>query len=92
MSVLEHRTIHVQGHVQGVFFRQSTGQQARRLALTGTVRNNPDGSVTIEAEGLADALNQLEAWCHQGPPAARVSQVAVQPGPVRGYHEFEVVR
>jgi acylphosphatase len=89
---IEHRTIHVHGRVQGVFYRQSTRTEARRLGLSGTVRNNPDGTVTIEAEGPADALNALEAWCHQGPPAAKVSNVEVQPGPVQGYQEFEVKR
>lgn len=88
----EHRTIHVQGHVQGVFYRQSTRHEARRLGLTGTVRNNPDGTVTIEAEGTPEALSALEAWCRQGPPIARVEKVEAWPGPVQGYQEFEVVR
>lgn len=89
---VEHRTIHVHGRVQGVFFRQSTKQQAHTLALTGTVRNNPDDTVTIEAEGPAEALNQLETWCHHGPPAARVDRVEVTPGTVQGYTDFRVER
>lgn len=92
MSANEHRTIRVHGHVQGVFFRQSTHEQAQRLGLTGTVRNNPDDTVTIEAEGPTEALNQLEAWCHQGPAAARVSKVEAQAGAVQGYQTFEVLR
>lgn len=88
----EHRTFHIQGHVQGVFYRQSTRTEARRLGLAGTVRNNPDGSVTVEAEGTPEALNALESWCRQGPPAARVASVEVQSGPVQGYREFEVTR
>ncbi|RSK35956.1 acylphosphatase [Hymenobacter metallilatus] len=88
----EHRTIHVYGRVQGVFFRQSTQQQAHRLGLTGTVRNNPDGSVTIQAEGPAEALNRLEAWCQQGPPAANVTRVTPVPGPVEGYTGFQIER
>lgn len=82
--------MHVQGRVQGVFFRQSTQHEARRLGLTGTVRNNPDGTVTIEAEGPAAALDALEAWCHTGPPAARVDQVAATPGKVQGHQKFSV--
>ena len=57
----EHRTFTVHGRVQGVFFRQNTRQQAQQLHLTGYARNNPDGTVTIEAEGPAEALNALES-------------------------------
>lgn len=89
---IEHRTIHVHGRVQGVFFRQSTQQEARRLGLTGTVRNNPNDTVTIEAEGPAEALQQLERWCHHGPPAARVDKVEVTEREVRGYADFRVER
>ncbi|NVO30802.1 acylphosphatase [Hymenobacter lapidiphilus] len=87
----EHRTFLVIGRVQGVFFRQSTRQQARQLGLTGYARNNPDGTVTIEAEGAAHALAALESWCrHGGPPAARVDGVDVTAGEVQGYAQFEV--
>lgn len=89
---IEHRSIRVRGQVQGVFYRQSTRSEARRLGLTGTVRNNPDGSVSIEAEGPPEALDALAAWCRQGPPAARVTDVAVTPGAVQGYATFEVHR
>ncbi|QJX47462.1 acylphosphatase [Hymenobacter taeanensis] len=89
---IEHRTIHVHGRVQGVFYRQSTRAEARRLGLTGTVCNNPDGTVTIEAEGPAAALDALAAWCQQGPPAAKVEKIEAQPGLVRGYEAFEVKR
>ena len=92
MTPIEHRTIHVRGRVQGVFFRQSTKQQARHLGLNGTVRNNPDDTVTIEAEGPTEALRQLEAWCHHGPPAARVDRVEVTSGEVQGFQTFEVIR
>lgn len=88
----EHRIMHVRGRVQGVFFRQSTRQEARRLGLTGTVRNNPDGTVTIEAEGPAEVLDQLAAWCHHGPPAARVDEVTVTEGEMRDYADFRVER
>ena len=91
-SFSEHRTFHIHGRVQGVFFRQSTRTEAQRLGLTGYARNNPDGTVTIEAEGSTEALDELEAWCHQGPAAARVDKVAVETGEVQGYQTFEVRR
>jgi acylphosphatase len=92
MPLPEHRTLHVHGRVQSVFYRQSTVHQAQQLGLRGYARNNPDGTVTIEAEGPSDALDALQAWCHQGPPAARVDQVDVTPGQVQGYTEFRVER
>ena len=89
---IEHRTYQVHGRVQGVFYRQSTRTEAERLGLTGFARNNPDGTVTIEAEGPTEALDDLEAWCHQGPPAAQVDAVDATPGKVQGYTVFEVRR
>lgn len=88
----EHRIFQVTGRVQGVFFRQSTRAEAQRLGLTGYARNNADGSVSIEAEGPAEALDALAAWCQQGPPAARVDRVEVSRGAVQGYDSFQVRR
>ncbi len=67
----------IYGRVQGVFYRQSTMEAARRLGLTGWVRNLPDGSVETVAEGPAGAVRDLINWCHQGPPAADVVSVDV---------------
>jgi acylphosphatase len=66
-------TIH--GRVQGVFFRQHTRQEAQRLGLTGWVKNEWDGAVSVVAVGAEDILKQFEAYLHQGPPAAQVDQV-----------------
>ena len=65
----------VTGRVQGVFYRQSTLQEAQRLGLRGWVANLPDGSVEIEAEGDEAAVADLVAWAKVGPPAARVEHV-----------------
>jgi acylphosphatase len=67
----------VQGRVQGVGFRYHTQTTATQLGLTGYVRNLPDGSVEIVAEGTSPALHQLLDWAKQGPPAAHVTQVDV---------------
>lgn len=69
----------VQGHVQGVWFRESTRQQAERLGVTGYANNLPDGGVEVAAFGEAAALAALEAWLHQGPPGARVTSVRSTP-------------
>lgn len=88
----KHFTIRVSGKVQGVFFRASTRAEAQRLGLRGWVRNEPDGTVRIEAEGDEASLNRLVAWCHQGPKQARVADVTVQVGEVENYEGFRVRR
>ena len=65
----------VRGRVQGVGFRYATVATARRMGLNGWARNAPDGSVEILAEGDPTAVQELLAWCHQGPPSARVTIV-----------------
>lgn len=61
--------------MQGVNFRAATRERADALGLVGWVRNREDGSVEIEAEGPAAAVDQLGAWARRGPPAARVEDV-----------------
>ncbi len=65
----------IKGRVQGVFFRAATRDEARRLGLTGFVRNMPNGDVEVIACGNRDALDELAAWLWRGPPRARVSDV-----------------
>jgi acylphosphatase len=67
--------LRVTGRVQGVYYRASMLQQAQRLGLTGWVMNCPDWSVEAVAEGSKAKLEELIAWCHQGPEGARVSAV-----------------
>jgi len=69
--------VRVTGRVQGVWYRASTRDEAARLGLVGWVRNLPDGAVRLEAEGPRGRVEELIAWCHEGPPAARVSGVEV---------------
>jgi acylphosphatase len=65
----------VRGRVQGVAYRAYAAAEARRLDLTGTVRNLPDGSVELVAAGPREAVERLAEWCRRGPPAARVESV-----------------
>ena len=65
----------VSGRVQGVFFRAWTEKQAQQLGLKGWVRNKPDGTVEVLAQGDKDALMQLENRLNEGPAAARVDNV-----------------
>jgi acylphosphatase len=68
----------VKGRVQGVFFRASTQREARRLGLTGWVKNRNDGAVEIVAEGEETSLRQLCMWAERGPSAARVDDVQIR--------------
>jgi len=65
----------VRGRVQGVYFRASAQREARRLGLTGWVKNRADGSVEIVAEGEEVAIRELYGWAQKGPGAARVDRV-----------------
>ncbi|HPF71406.1 MAG TPA: acylphosphatase [Candidatus Krumholzibacteria bacterium] len=69
--------IRVRGRVQGVAFRHWTCREAARLGVTGWVRNEPDGSVRIVAEGDRAVLLQLAAWAARGPDHARVDSTEV---------------
>jgi len=67
----------VVGLVQGVSFRANAAANATSLGLSGSVRNEPDGSVTLEIEGTETKVDALLDWCRQGPPGARVDDVVV---------------
>lgn len=83
----------VSGYVQGVSYRASTATEARRLGLVGWVKNRDDGAVELEAEGEAEPVARLLAWCEHGPPAARVAGVVVEDIAVRGSErEFTITR
>lgn len=84
--------ITVTGNVQGVFFRAETKKRADSLGLTGWVKNCPDGSVEIHAEGSLDALTEFEQWCTHGPEPARVDAIQSQKVPEEGFDTFEVAR
>ena len=68
-------TLIIRGRVQGVFFRAAAQREARRLGITGWVKNRADGSVEILAEGDEDTIKELSMWSHHGPSAARVDNV-----------------
>lgn len=86
-------SILVKGKVQGVFYRASTVTKAQQLGVKGFVRNEPDGSVYIEAEGNEEKLNELIAWCRVGPPRARVDEVLVETYSTLGsFTDFRVSR
>lgn len=67
----------ITGIVQGVAFRYYTQREATSLGLEGWVRNLPDGSVELEAQGPKEKLKALLSWCRKGPPSASVDDLLV---------------
>jgi len=86
------RIIKVSGKVQGVFYRASTKDQADALGVRGFVRNEPDGSVYIEAEAEEATLNRFMDWCRRGPRMAQVEKCDVWEKEPGGFKLFEIRR
>lgn len=76
--------VYVSGLVQGVFFRQTTKEQAQTFRVNGWVRNLSDGRVEAVFEGEEKAVKTLVEFCHQGPSSARVTDVEVSWETYRG--------
>jgi acylphosphatase len=73
-----------------VFFRDACRAEARAEQLAGWVRNRGDGAVEVELEGPQAAIDRVVAWCHDGPPRARVEHVDVTPIATVGEGNFRV--
>lgn len=69
----------ITGRVQGVGYRSWTRREASALGLAGWVRNLPDGSVEVLANGPETSLRQLEQHLHKGPFFSRVDNVNILP-------------
>lgn len=80
----------VSGRVQGVFFRDSSRQQAARRGVAGLARNLADGRVEVVLEGPAEEVSAVLAWLRQGPAYARVDAVEVTDEPAEGLRGFEI--
>lgn len=82
----------IRGRVQGVYFRAFVQQHARRLGLTGYVRNLADGnSVEVRAEGEREHLEELLSLLQVGPRGAMVSEVETKwSAPEDTFQDFRV--
>ena len=67
--------VRIEGHVQGVWYRGWTVEEARKRGLAGWVRNRADGSVEALLSGPPADVDSMVAACRRGPPAARVTAV-----------------
>lgn len=80
----------VRGAVKDIGFRDATVSRARELGLMGWVRNGKDAAVEVHAEGPERAVEELAAFLRKGPPAARVSEVAVDRVAAEGHEQFAI--
>lgn len=86
-------TILVTGRVQGVFYRQSSFEEAQRLSLVGECVNLPEGGVELIVEGPRTEIEEFVEWCRRGPPAAQVDHVSVRWTAPRGeFRTYTVAR
>lgn len=82
----------IEGRVQGVWFRDSTRTEAIALGVFGWVKNQPDATVAVLAEGPETQVRKLVSWCHHGPPAAQVSRVSETKQEWKGeYKKFDII-
>jgi len=84
------RRIRATGRVQGVFFRDSTREEAERRGVAGWVRNCADGSVEAVFEGEPEAVEALLAFARGGPGSARIEALDVADEEPEGLHGFDV--
>lgn len=82
----------VKGRVQGVFFRQSTLEQAEMLGITGWVRNLDNGDVECVICGETDTIEQMLAWLKRGPERAQVIQMYSEEMPWEDHGDFKITR
>ena len=87
---ISHLNIKIEGRVQGVGFRFVARNEARKRKIKGFIRNECDGSVYIEAEGSSEQLNDFISWCHNGPPAAMVTNVEIEEDKLKNFSFFDI--
>ncbi len=83
--------LRIYGRVQGVYYRAHALEEARKLGLTGWIRNEPDGSVRCQVQGSRDRIEAFIAWAWEGSPQAHVRHVDVKEIPVEeGEESFRI--
>jgi len=84
------RRVAVRGHVQGVFFRETTRRRALAAGIAGWVSNRPDGTVEAVFEGEREGVEHLVAFAREGPRGARVDWVDVVSEEPEALEGFEI--
>jgi acylphosphatase len=84
------RRVTVHGHVQGVFFRDSSREQAESNGVAGWVANRSDGTVEVVLEGPKDAVERVLGFLQSGPPRAEVDDLEISDEEPEGLSGFEI--
>ena len=82
----------IKGRVQGVYYRASARDMARKFGLTGWVQNTDAGEVEMKVTGEEQVFDQFIDWCKIGPPNARVDEVTVMDSSLSFFDKFEIRR
>jgi acylphosphatase len=82
--------VRIRGRVQGVGFRAWLANHARRLGLSGWVRNRRDGSVEAVFCGAPEDMEAMVALSREGPRYAVVEGVEVNAVPGSSPTGFDV--
>ena len=90
-SAIKNLRVTVSGKVQGVFFRASVKKVADIVGVKGWVKNEPNGNVSLEAEGEEEMVYKLIDYCHHGPDGAIVEKVSITLGVIVGYDSFDII-
>lgn len=86
------RRIKVHGKVQGVFFRKNTQKKAVELGLRGWVKNEEDGTVSIEIEGELHSILAMQSWLRLGPSDSTVESLEINHGEDQGHSDFLILQ
>lgn len=87
-------TLHliVKGKVQGVFYRASAKEKAKKLGVNGWVKNTEEGNVEIVCEAAEDKIIDFVNWCKSGPGSAKVESIDVNEIEPGNFNGFEIIR
>ena len=80
----------ISGHVQGVFFRESTKRKANELGLVGYVENLDNGNVEVVAQGDEDKLNELIKFIKKNPGKSKVENIKITDKTTENFKTFEI--
>jgi len=89
---MKRKHVFISGRVQGVFFRASTRDMAKKVGVTGWVKNLSDGRVEAVFEGEEDEVDRMVDFCRKGPSRAIVEDIEVLNEESKGLRSFEIKR
>lgn len=88
------KTVHLEisGKVQGVSFRARANEVAKKLHLSGWIKNKEDDKVEAIVTGEDESVKEFIGWCQQGPDTAKVENVLVTNKEIKHFPSFRVIR